>query len=147
MPEEEWLSFQEAVELVRSRTPMSFGRAEKIVHDARTSGEVQETFPIRPPLSLPRLNKDDLNDWLDRQQPRTSTSKAGRRPKFDPAKVKKEVFKLMDHHGWFDPSDPEWDTQARLEEELMKKFGVAELTAREWATKFSTEWKAEKADN
>jgi hypothetical protein len=41
--------------------------------------------------------------------------------------VEGEVSELMKHHGPFDPSDREWDAQARLEEAIKdyveKTFG------------------------
>jgi hypothetical protein len=44
-----------------------------------------------------------------------SKRRRGRRPAIDWTKVEKKIFQLMDYHSEFDPSEPEWDCQARLE--------------------------------
>ena len=49
------------------------------------------------------------------------TAKPGRKPEFNWELIETECHLLMDHHGYFDVSDPEWGCQARLEEAL-KKF-------------------------
>lgn len=46
------------------------------------------------------------------------SNKQGRPPGYDWEDIKAEVFRLMDHHGNFDPSDPKWNAQARLEEQI-----------------------------
>jgi hypothetical protein len=48
-------------------------------------------------------------------------AKPGRKPEFNWELIETECHRLMDHHGYFDVSDPEWDCQARLEEAL-KRF-------------------------
>jgi hypothetical protein len=44
------------------------------------------------------------------------TTRVGRTPKLDWKMVEDEVCRLMEHHGEFDVSDPDWNCQARLEE-------------------------------
>jgi len=65
-------------------------------------------FPTDPP---------DQIEEEDHQQ----TAKPGRKPEFNWELIETECHRLMDHHGYFDVSDPEWDCQARLEEAL-KRF-------------------------
>jgi hypothetical protein len=92
---ERWLSFSEAVALLRERSPMSIGRAEKIIDDfrvaylagggpfARQSGK---SAPVRcyfvrsigllnekPHRGNTFVNQPDLIDWHDRN---TSTPKS-----------------------------------------------------------------------
>jgi hypothetical protein len=45
-------------------------------------------------------------------------AKRGAKPKYSWDLIETEFRRLMDHHGDFDVSDPEWDAQARLEEAL-----------------------------
>jgi hypothetical protein len=79
---EKWLSRNEAVALVRSREPMSIGRAKAIVSTARKSGEVRVDVLNDEALSLlsfdpsfakaeigPLYSKGDFLDWLDRNRP------------------------------------------------------------------------------
>jgi hypothetical protein len=47
-----WLTFQEAVDIVRAQLGGAIGRAEAVVKAARTSGEVRFSDPIRPVLLL-----------------------------------------------------------------------------------------------
>ena len=53
--------------------------------------------------------------------------KRGRKERIQWDRIKTEMMRLMDHHGDFDPVDPEWNVQARLEEALKQycqdKFG------------------------
>jgi hypothetical protein len=92
---ERWLTFREAVELVRAHMNASVGRAEAVVKAARASGEVRSDLSrgrdgfllltaddgvvdmnMRPGALdkngvVPKLilSKDDLTDWLSRQPP------------------------------------------------------------------------------
>jgi hypothetical protein len=50
--------------------------------------------------------------------PAGSIRTGGRPPAVDWQMVKAEVFRLMEHHGKFDPGDREWNCQARLEEAI-----------------------------
>jgi hypothetical protein len=47
--------------------------------------------------------------------------------------VEKQIHHLMDHHGEFVPGDPEWNAQARLEEEvanfIKEEFRVERATS------------------
>jgi hypothetical protein len=101
------------------------------------------------------INSDDLLDWLSRQHPEkkpASTSppsahRTGRPPAYDWAAVRKTTFELMDHHDEFSVDDPEWNAQARLEEILSEKFGMAISTLREQLPKFLTDWRKLKVGN
>jgi hypothetical protein len=54
-------------------------------------------------------------------------TRRGPPPKYDWSAIREEAFHLMDLHGDFSDDNPEWDRQARLEEELLlfcaNKFG------------------------
>lgn len=81
----EWITFDDATRIVRERLGCSVGRAQKIVRDAKASGEVRLDRPEPAPLpdlidegfvdlavlrqdrSPPKLSKDDFLDWLRRQ--------------------------------------------------------------------------------
>jgi hypothetical protein len=51
-----------------------------------------------------------------------SRQKPGPKPDFSWEKAEAKCYHLMDHNGDFTPDDPDWDCQARLEEELMTFF-------------------------
>ena len=99
---EQWLTFDEAVALTRSRIGGSVGRAEATLRRARDSGEVRSRYDYtRHPVLLTAddgildislrpgalnkggvksdcgevVSKDDLEDWLDRLTPRMKVSK------------------------------------------------------------------------
>jgi hypothetical protein len=55
-----------------------------------------------------------------RTQSSPTASRRGRPPKYHWDLIETKGRQLMDHHGDFDPNDPEWDAQARLEEALIK---------------------------
>jgi hypothetical protein len=101
---EQWLTFREAVEIVRAHLGASIGRSEAVTNAARASGEVRFQNPADPVLLLAddglvgmslrpggqdkagiaangrptmhraastdmsQISKDDLLDWLRRQQ-------------------------------------------------------------------------------
>jgi hypothetical protein len=89
MPEEHWLSFREAVQIVKDHLGTSVGRSEAIVRDACESGEVRLSPPLllyddglmgmdqRPGVLDPGsinadperrcISSDDFLDWFDRQ--------------------------------------------------------------------------------
>jgi hypothetical protein len=101
MADEEWVSNPQMVEIVLGRYSMSVGRAEKLVKDAKASGEVRRrredpllaaddrviAMNLRPsllskPLPLPAYySKGDFIDWLGRQpslqQPEPAAKKPG----------------------------------------------------------------------
>jgi hypothetical protein len=79
MPSSEWLSFDEAARIVVNHLYCSIGRAEKIVREARVTGEVRtKLWPglnLRPgalvrgqptPDWLLAFNSEDFLDWLNR---------------------------------------------------------------------------------
>jgi hypothetical protein len=79
--------------------------------------------------------------------------RGGRPPILSWELVEQKVIKLMDHHGDFSAADPEWNSQAKLEEKIGEfcedKFGVrpAESTIRDHAVKFYKTWQDSKAGN
>jgi hypothetical protein len=107
MSAEQWISFQQAVKIVRVRLNASIGRAEAVVRAARASGEVRSRpnrdadvvlltaddgivgMSLRPGAKhrmeefttvVPLSSRSDLLDWLDRQGPQ---------PKPKPAETKR----------------------------------------------------------
>lgn len=84
---EQWLTFREAVEIVRVHLGSPIGRAEGMLHTARASKEVRFHNPASPILLLAddgvvgmhdrfgrmtaedmfQISREDLLDWLDRQ--------------------------------------------------------------------------------
>src|SRR5579863_8143989 len=92
MAEEAWLTFPEAVQIVRNRIGASIGRAEALVLAARESKEVRpkpSREPPREPVYLigddglvsieskpdpkaGRFSRDDFLDWLDGHKPRSA---------------------------------------------------------------------------
>ena len=77
--EDSWLTFDEAVELVRERYSTSPGKAQAIVRDAFSSDEIRNTRVTGEALDLllfdgttlppPRLSKADLLYRLDQEMP------------------------------------------------------------------------------
>jgi hypothetical protein len=51
-----------------------------------------------------------------------SGKRQGRMPKYDRQFIREKVFELMDHHGDFLESDPEWRCQADLERAVIASF-------------------------
>jgi hypothetical protein len=93
MTEETWLSFTEAVQIVRDRVGASVGRSQAIVREAISSGEIRTTKSRTANLYLigddgleglindreaderaTNLNAADLTDRLDRQTPAIDSS-------------------------------------------------------------------------
>jgi hypothetical protein len=80
---------------------------------------------------------------------KSSSGKRGRNRKVDwDGVVKPQVFELLNHHGWPDPSDPEWSSQADVEAEVSTICGVpvSESTVRHYTARFMAEWKRAKAE-
>jgi len=98
---------------------------------------------------------DGTTYWSIHAQPstvkvRSSGERRGRKQKIDwDGFVKSRVFELLDHHGWPDPSDPEWRTQADVEAAMSAICGeqVSESTVRLYTARFMAEWKRTKAGN
>jgi hypothetical protein len=81
---------------------------------------------------------------------KSSGEKRGRKRKMDwDGVVKPKVFQLLDHHGWPDPSDQEWASQADVEAQVSAICGeeVSESTVRHYTVRFMAEWKRAKAGN
>ena len=87
--------------------------------------------------------------------PKSRKGKRGRRTAIDWTKADEKIFELMDYHGEFHPSEPEWDCQARLEAEITKyvsdEFGEtavkSETTIREHVRPSLEKWRRAKAGN
>ena len=77
--------------------------------------------------------------------------KPGPKPDFSWEKAEARCYELMDYHDDFTPDDPEWDCQARLEEELMTFFQgtdgrqPAPSTLRERLPAWLSTWRERKA--
>lgn len=80
MAKGQWLSFAEAVALVRDRLGCSIGKAQAVTRQADESDELRATRPRPKPIEddgfvdlndlRPRsLSRDDLVDWLNRNSP------------------------------------------------------------------------------
>ena len=85
-----------------------------------------------------------------RQWPTRAVSSVGRKPKFDWDAIRAEACRLMDHHGEFHSTDPEWRAQASLEVAL-KGFCAekwdkepADSTLRERLRPWLAAWRADK---
>jgi hypothetical protein len=96
---------------------------------------------------------DGTTYWSIHVQPstvRSSGERRGRKQKIDwDGFVRSKVFQDLDHHGWPDPSDPEWRTQADVEAAVSTLCGeqVSESTVRRYTARFMAEWKRTKAQN
>ena len=86
MPAEEWITFPEAVEIVRDRFKCSVGRAQALARQARASGEVR-TKPGPGWMAFDDgcmgiicdlFNKDDFLDWLGRHKPQDQRNRHSR---------------------------------------------------------------------
>jgi hypothetical protein len=72
------------------------------------------------------LDQAEFDDWLKESAPLSQGTSAevepprkrGAKERIQWDRIKTEMTRLMDHHGDFDPADPEWNAQARLEEAL-----------------------------
>jgi hypothetical protein len=81
---------------------------------------------------------------------KSSGEKRGRKKKMDwDGVVKPKVFELLDHHGWPDPSDPEWGSQGDVEAQVSAICGeqVSESTVRYYTVRFMADWKRAMAGN
>jgi hypothetical protein len=71
----QWITVDAAIELIEKRLGTTTGYAQKLLKDARNSGEVRcinsDRF-IDDPRNDLFFNKDDLIGWLDRHAPPTS---------------------------------------------------------------------------
>jgi hypothetical protein len=103
-----------------------------------------------------QIERDSFINWiksiLASKRPLSQSipkKKKGRRPLYDWAPVRRWVFKLMDHHGEFNPGHREWDAQARLEEKISDKMnnddGPSESLVREHVSKYLKDWRERKA--
>jgi hypothetical protein len=72
--------------------------------------------------------------------------KRGRPTKVTPD-VEQHIFRLLDHHGLPDPNDPDWSSQANIEEILQERAGLEKTQAREHARRLIDAWRAGKAGN
>jgi len=170
---DQWITFDDGVQLVRARIDASIGRAEAAMKVASTSGEVRTKYdgvvltnddgllgwggkPHVITGSGKRLfSRDDLLDWLNRQAPEQKpaascgapTRRGGRPPAYDWQAIQKVTFELMDENGDFSVDDPDWNVQARLEETLTDRFGVGTSQLRAHLPKFLEVWRKAKAGN
>jgi hypothetical protein len=88
---ERWLSFAEAVALVRKREPMSIGRAEFMVDKARKSGKVRwhwfhdgDFLLDKPNRGNTFLEEGDLVDWISRHPDLSKASSKQPRQRLKP---------------------------------------------------------------
>jgi hypothetical protein len=62
--------------------------------------------------------RESLREWHSELSGKTS-KKRGPKPRYDWEALKQEAFRLLATRGDFDSSKPDWNAQARLEEELL----------------------------
>jgi hypothetical protein len=92
---------------------------------------------LAPPPWMPRSTRE-------LQKKKRQEKKVGR-PSYDWSVAQRRVSELMHHHGDFDSTDPEWNAQARLEEEISKLLEyqhAAESTIRSKVGQLVTRWRA-----
>jgi hypothetical protein len=65
------------------------------------------------------IHRESLRRWLADLSGKASGRKQGPRDAYPWQKMEAQLIRLMDYHGDFSADDPEWDSQARLEEKLM----------------------------
>ena len=81
----QWISVERAVDLIQNCLSTTTGHAQKLLKDARASGEVRYANGdgiVNDPRFDYAYRKDDLGGWLDRQfsKPKVSTGPAHRYP-------------------------------------------------------------------
>jgi hypothetical protein len=92
-----------------------------------------------------------VNVFLKETDIRPLCVKRGRPQEYDWQAIKAKAFALMDHHGNFRPDDPEWNAQARLEEQLadfcQAEYGHAPEASslREKLPAWLKEWREQKS--
>lgn len=156
--DDQWISVSFAVELIRKRLGISVGKAEKILLDAYTSGEVRtRTPPIGGGIDLRYSNPlkrypglcvsfSDLKFWFNEHYPAKpkSKNKGGAPPKADWPAVEEAFAREVKEKDWPEPTNVKgWQTQADvvrwIKDQLWKgndPVDVTDRTAREYAKKF-----------
>jgi len=148
----DWLSFEEAVEMVRCRLDVSVGRAQKIIKDAFASGEVRSHHPpvlltaddglvdfnlgpgplkkrvMSADVTKLYLSKDDLLDWLNRHHPPEHPAATRRRAKArNIGECRKWLLELR-------KGGPQRKRKDDYKAEAMNRFGIG-------PDQFKTAWK------
>jgi hypothetical protein len=86
---QQWISVDEAIELIKTSLATTLGHARKLLLDARASGEVRyanDDGLVKDPRFDYAFRKDDLEGWLDRHHPQRHAQKNRAKVKFDRAK-------------------------------------------------------------
>ena len=166
---EKWVSAAEAVKLLRDAFSTSQGAAEAKLLEVCQSGHIRAArikimfngigkpgivqADIIPPTNLhdgfpkdTEVSEDDFQFWLEKNAPRART-KIGRKRQYDRGEIETFVVRLMNHHGDFRPGDRVWDAQARLEEKISDKFGIAISTLRGILPPMLRHWRSTKVGN
>jgi hypothetical protein len=65
--------------------------------------------------------KKEFDSW---RRSANGLPKKGGRPPHDWNTIEKKVVELMDYHGDFSLTDPDWNAQARLEDRITDEFGI-----------------------
>jgi hypothetical protein len=84
---------------------------------------------------------------LLRQQKRVAKKKKAGRKGHDWKAVEKRVFKLMDHNDDFSADDPDWNSPARLVEQLEETTGIARPTLYAHIWPMIEKWRLLRAKN
>jgi hypothetical protein len=66
-----------------------------------------------------KVHRESFRRWLVELSGKTSEKKRGRRDAYPWKKIEAKLIQLMDYHGAFTADDAEWNSQAKLEKELM----------------------------
>jgi hypothetical protein len=173
----DWITNNEAVEIIRQRRATSEGHAKFLLREVCKTEVQTRPGPVllladdgivgmdmRPGAQNKGVshdllyNKADLLHWLGQQSmpnkvsTRARSTRQGRPPSPIWEKVKEHVFTLLDYHGAPAPDDPKWANQAAVEKAATdfienQGWSAAESTVREHVGEFIDEWKAGKADN
>src|SRR6516162_3719440 len=75
----QWISIEEAQELIKRFCGTTAGHAQRLLLEARASGEVRfanDDGTVRDPQYDYAYSKDDLVGWLNRQAPKGNKPKA-----------------------------------------------------------------------
>jgi hypothetical protein len=66
------------------------------------------------------VHRASLSRWLGELSNKPAPQKRGRKRAYDWPAIEAEAVRLMNYHGEFSPDDPEWNSQVRLESELLE---------------------------
>jgi hypothetical protein len=100
-----------------------FGTLDVFKAELECYADVREAWPARTYSNIHcvKSDVDKIVESITKEKTTSQTPPAkagGRPPVVDWTMVDEEVFRLMDDNDEFSPDDPDWNAQARLEEEI-----------------------------